>query len=620
MCLPRVKITFTEQIICTHAVNLSGYAGETVIIDGTGINTAGFTGGINITGTSGTHLSGVHISNLTVQNWRKDGTHEYDCIHLRYVDDCEVDHCTTSNCSNSGILAWNCNTGSIHDNTVIDAGHSDNAGDLWEEAISVTGEDVNIYNNLIKNVTYLGNLGCIGICAKEKSKRIRIYNNHIKDLTRSGVIYVDAWNAPITDQMECVWIYNNFGEHCLSGIGVSAESGGYIRNVWVYNNIVYHHYTTGFTLYGNVFNGHKSYIYFYNNLAMLSLDNGGAGFSMESDNISGDIVFKNNISYNLGTNGEFRCLDSVVGSVTYANNVAWGANSFNPDMGGSPKSEVMGGATWADPLFIDPTGASTFHVYHESPAWGNGVDLSAIFTADKDGVARTAPWDIGPYMEAAAPNSPVPNVIFHAGIDTNLSEFTTTVGTGLSSDAAAGMRSTAKGLKVVISDTTARYCDKSGLNSTTGVLGAYIWIDPNTLTMNNGNNFGFWSAKRTDTNTVFFLLLVKSGSIYQCEIGYYDNAGSAHYMTNATLNDAPNYIEIQCVRSGSGLSNGTMAFKVNGVLWAGVTGIANDTRWTQIDLVRLGAGTVIAIPATTTGTIYLDEEIIYDNNVAWEGA
>jgi hypothetical protein len=61
-----------------------------------------------------------------------------------------------------------------------------------------------------------------------------------------------------------------------------------------------------------------------------------------------------------------------------------------------------------DPMFVDRDGAdddpTTFvdndwHLSGASPAsvTGGGLDLSAQFTSDADGVARTAPWSIGAY-------------------------------------------------------------------------------------------------------------------------------------------------------------------------------------------------------------------------------
>jgi hypothetical protein len=613
---------FYEQLKTTKAFNITSTTiFVPAVIDGTGVSISAFDGLIDIRGTSGTHLSGVHISEVTVQNAHPDGTHEYDCIHLRYVDNVEIDNVTTSNASNSGILAWNVATCSIHDNHVVDPGHSDSATALWEEAISVTGTDISIYSNTVENINYLGNLGCIGICAKEKSKRVYIYDNQVYNLTRSGVIYIDAWNAPITDQLEYVYIYDNYGEGCLSGIGVSAENAGYIRNVWAYNNIVYNHRTFGFILYGNVFNGHKSNIYFLNNLSFLSTDNGGGGFDMASDNISGDIVFANNVSYTLGHNGQFRCLDSVVGSVTYANNFAWGSNSYNPDTENTPPiSEVLTGVTRADPLFIDPTGVTGFHVYAESPLIGAGIDMSLVFTVDKDGNTKTTPWDCGVYEEQSPPASPVPNIIFSDGFEDNtFNAWTGSSGTGMTITAGAALAGSTLGCNVNVPNATAKYKYKSGLNSTTGVLGISLRIHPNTLTMGSGDNFGVLDVLNTAGNVLLFFLLVKSGADYKVQVGHYTNAGSPAYDTNTVILDADNFIEIQAVRSGSGLSDGTIAIKINGTTVTGVTGIANDTRWAQVDQIRIGAGLVISIPATSTGDIYLDEVALYDDNVAWIG-
>lgn len=47
------------------------------------------------------------------------------------------------------------------------------------------------------------------------------------------------------------------------------------------------------------------------------------------------------------------------------------------------------------------TGSGDWHLTVNSPAIGNGVDLSTIFTTDHDGVSRGSSWDIGAYQYAA---------------------------------------------------------------------------------------------------------------------------------------------------------------------------------------------------------------------------
>ncbi|MEO7317592.1 MAG: choice-of-anchor Q domain-containing protein [Chthoniobacteraceae bacterium] len=50
----------------------------------------------------------------------------------------------------------------------------------------------------------------------------------------------------------------------------------------------------------------------------------------------------------------------------------------------------------ADPLIVPPPG--DLHLLSGSPAIGAATDLSEVFTTDRDGRTRTAPWDMGAYV------------------------------------------------------------------------------------------------------------------------------------------------------------------------------------------------------------------------------
>jgi len=610
--------TSSARMVITQKQIIMAYPNETPILDGTGVSmpSTGYQGGIDIKGTSGTHINGVTVKGITVQNWG-DGSHQHVGIHVEYADNVDIESCTTHTTTDSGIFCTHCISGTILYNSVND--HNQGTADM-DEGMSFADVTLftinhNTVNNSVSGKPYVN----ASICVKTSSSFCTIAYNTVGETASPhslrGAILIDAWTSALHD----VTVMNNYIHDCQGGISLDAEGpagAGHLYNVWCYNNIVYNFSVLGIGL-DQVGDGLRDHLYIWNNTCVKHTDSGGAGIWFKTSNIASPIEVKNNlVDVEEGTNGQIRIPVAVQSLCTISNNNVWGVNSY------SGSDEIPSGETWANPLIenrTDPTITATFlQLYASSPCKNTAVSEAGTFTIDYDGSTRST-WDIGARDVSNTP-APTPNIIFHAGINTDLSEFTTITGTGLSADAAAAMRSTAKGLKVVISDTSARYGDKSGLNSTTGILGSYIWINPNSLTMNNGDNFGFWSAKTAAGNTVFFLLLDKNGANYQVQLGHYDNTGTAHYDTNAVINNAANYIEFQAVRSGSGLSNGTIAYKVNGVSQTGVTSIANDTRWAQIDLVRLGAGTVIAVPATTSGTLYLDEEIIYDNNVAWEGA
>lgn len=120
-------------------------------------------------------------------------------------------------------------------------------------------------------------------------------------------------------------------------------------------------------------------------------------------------VFKNNIIsgvnrfvdlYNVASGG----LDRNI----YANPVGGGNPPFQTGGTAYNSFALWQAATGQDANSVtsDPLLDGTYHLQTGSPAIGTGTDLSAYFTTDKAGTARTSPWDIGAYKYGAASFSP----------------------------------------------------------------------------------------------------------------------------------------------------------------------------------------------------------------------
>jgi hypothetical protein len=89
-----------------------------------------------------------------------------------------------------------------------------------------------------------------------------------------------------------------------------------------------------------------------------------------------------------------------------------GAGNYDFTRGGSDYSYTLGTTIAGDPLFVNST-ASGFdgHLRAGSPAINAGLNLSSIFTTDRDGTTRSAvgAWDLGPYAYAAS-NPGIPQI------------------------------------------------------------------------------------------------------------------------------------------------------------------------------------------------------------------
>jgi hypothetical protein len=92
-----------------------------------------------------------------------------------------------------------------------------------------------------------------------------------------------------------------------------------------------------------------------------------------------------------------------------------GFGDYDFTRGGSDYSYTLGTKISGDALFIDST-ASGFdgHLRAGSPAINAGLNLSSIFTTDKDGTTRSTvgAWDLGPYAYAAS-NPGAPQITTH---------------------------------------------------------------------------------------------------------------------------------------------------------------------------------------------------------------
>lgn len=158
------------------------------------------------------------------------------------------------------------------------------------------------------------------------------------------------------------------------------------------------------------------------------------------------------------------------------------------------------------------------------------------------------------------------------------------------------------GAAITIDDATPAYVTDTTPNNVT-TYRCRFYIDPNSLTMAENNEFRICDAKTSGGTDAF---LCKLQWLYpgNFKVFVYFNAdsGGTSYQSPA-LTDAPHYIEIEWkAATAAGANNGIIGFYVDGVQVNRATNVDNDTK--NITTVNFGA--ISEIDAGTSGTFYLD--------------
>jgi len=117
------------------------------------------------------------------------------------------------------------------------------------------------------------------------------------------------------------------------------------------------------------------------------------------------VHIKNNILYQNGQYG-LGSYDAHGSGVTVDHNLSAGNAFGDYDFisGGSDYTYAQGTTISANPLLVDLSlGGFDAHLLAGSPAVNAGLNLSSVFSTDKDGASRpgSGPWDLGPYRYLA---------------------------------------------------------------------------------------------------------------------------------------------------------------------------------------------------------------------------
>ena len=203
------------------------------------------------------------------------------------------------------------------------------------------------------------------------------------------------------------------------------------------------------------------------------------------------------------------------------------------------------------------------------------------------------------------------NVTHNAG---NLSEYdaTATDGGDLSADAAAAMAGSGYGLQAVVDDTSALY-GQVNVSLASAAFRYRFYFDPNGVSMGNGDEFRL--VDFCDGGSVRqFVDVEYSGSAYNIRAQVVDDVGGWDTTGNQAITDAPHYIEVLVEYASSNVaSDGRVTLWIDGSQEGQITGL-DIYDVSKPDRARMGA--VQGLEGTTSGTIYLDEFVLRDDDTA----
>ena len=374
--------TYHERVFPQHSgtadayIVYANYPGETVTIDGTGIEWAGSWNGL---------FDLYDNSYIQINGFRVINSH-FGGI---WIDNCTgivIQNNYTFNTVSSGIGVWNSSFTTVANNEVVLA-----CNDGPQESISIG----NSHNCIVKNNQVHdngpGTNGGEGIDVKEGSHDVEVFSNVVHHLNDRVGIYADAWDQHTYN----IDIHDNIVHHCAeTGIAVASEKGGLLENVHIYNNLSY------FNKYGGIelgqwsdvgFSGEKPvhHIKIINNTCYKNgAYDDGWGFGILIDNPkAADIIIRNNICSQNNAQIAIQQIESG-GVVDF--NLFFGNNDADGTLYGS--DSIIG-----DPLFVDES-LFDFHLLSNSPAIDNGTSTDAP-DHDFDGNDRPSGsgFDVGAY-------------------------------------------------------------------------------------------------------------------------------------------------------------------------------------------------------------------------------
>jgi hypothetical protein len=361
-------------------ITYTAYENESVTIDGSGVSLPGdpddLAGLFEIN-----NKKYIQVSSLRIINVGPGDNH--NGILVNNSSNIVLENNYTYDTASSGIGVWDSNNITLDGNEVVKA-----CNDGEQECITVAITDnFEIKNNHVHD-SGPGSIGGEGICTKDGSKNGKVYKNTVHDIIRLG-IYIDAWDKHTYN----IEVYGNRVFRCKAdGIVVATENGGFLENVWLYNNIIYNNDYSGITTadWGERNAGHPMKdIYIINNTIYKNgTQNWGGGIYIANSETENLIVRNNILSENLLFQMAAEVSDKSF--ITADHNLIFKFIGYEYEITGTDY-------VTSDPFFVDP-GSANFHLILGSGAINTGSSDGAP-GFDFDGNIRPSGsgYDIGAF-------------------------------------------------------------------------------------------------------------------------------------------------------------------------------------------------------------------------------
>lgn len=355
-------------------ITFTTYPGDNVTIDGTGISLGFWDGLVHIYGASYIKLSGFRIINskfMGIMVTSDYGTNLPTNISI------EKNHII--NTASSAIYIEDGRSIIIDRNEITKAQTMEELNKQTAETITLARTDgFEIKNNIL----YENNFENIN--AKEGSSNGKIHNNDISQHESTG-IYVDAWSTAAHD----IEIFNNKihdGRASGRGVSLAVENGGSLKNIQVYNNVIYNNAATGIDISwysaGIIDNISIMSNTIYNNGL---LDEWGGGISADYSSATNVIIRNNIVSKNNHYSIRVKNTEAVIDH-----------NLIDGYIGG--QYEIKGSNYIEGETEFVNQANSDFHLRSTSPAINNG-SANNVPNVDFDGNMRpqNSWYDIGAF-------------------------------------------------------------------------------------------------------------------------------------------------------------------------------------------------------------------------------
>jgi hypothetical protein len=363
-------------------ITFISYPGDTVNIEGSGIDLGGWGGLFNIKNKSYIKISGFQIKNSiggSIGDAGPAGILVQDSDHII------IGNNSTFNTKSSGIGVWGSSDVVIDGNEIRRAV---NGGSQECITISKTS-NFEVKNNKVHDGVGLDR-GGEGIDIKGYSAYGEVYNNRVYDLPNEVGIYIDAYSSK-SPYLHDVEIYNNVVSAPV-GIALGAEQGGHIEDIKVFNNVVYGGSAHGIvvTAWVGENQGTKKNVDIVNNTVYHCGHGGswGGGIRVETDKVENIIINNNIVSQN--NRWQISVTPNARSQVFVSNNLIDGFLNGYQEIYGENYLE-------GDPKFVNST-EGDFHLMSDSSAIDAGISTKAPLCDHENNLRpQGKTFDIGAY-------------------------------------------------------------------------------------------------------------------------------------------------------------------------------------------------------------------------------